>query len=480
MSHPLRTVEPMPTADIYCRISDDRTGARMGVKRQEPDCRAFAEARGVPVAEVLVDNDLTAFKGRERPAYRQLFERVKDGVTTTVIVDHLDRLYRNTKELEELIDLVEATQVRILTVTGGDYDLNTSDGRAVARIVVALAQKESEDKSRRIRRKHLELAEAGAVVGGARPFGYEKDRKTLCPTEAELVREAAERVIAGSSLRAVVAEWKARGITRPSSQSTLRRVLLNPRIAGLRAVGYRSRANRGEVLSAAAWTPILDEQTWHRVKAVLTSPDRDGPHGAGARRYLLSGFVFCALDGCGMRLMSSSTKGKRYYRCQSGPETGGCGGVRVVADALEELVIRAAWARLSSPEIARRAERDDSAAEEWTLAAEDESLTARLEELSQLWAAGERTSEEWAAGRKTLVARQEDVRRRLAHVRRVHAVDALEDFDGGVEAAWPLLDLHRQRAILAAVIDRVVVGRAVTPGRVFDGRRVNVVWRISS
>jgi site-specific DNA recombinase len=476
LSHPLRTVGPMAAADIYCRISDDRTGARMGVKRQEPDCRAFAESRGVDVAEVLVDNDLTAFKAKERPAYRQLFERVKDGVTKVVIVDHLDRLYRNTRELEELIDLVEATQVKILTVTGGDYDLNTSDGRAVARIVVALAQKESEDKSRRIRRKHLELAEAGAVVGGGRPFGYERDRKTLRLVEAELVREAADRVLAGSSLRAVVADWKARGVARPTSQSTLRRILLNPRVAGLRAVGFRARHRPGELLGQAAWAPILEEETWRRVRAVLTDAGREGPFGTGARRYLLSGFIFCGR--CGKRLTSSSTKGRRYYRCGSGPETGGCGGVRVVAEPLEELVARVAWKALANPEVARRAERRDTAAEEWDLVAEDEGLVGRLEELTALWSTGERTTEEWSAGRKALATRQEDVRRRLERIRRARAVDVVAGLNGGVEAAWPALDLHRQRAVLAAVVERVEIGRALTPGRVFDGRRVNVVWRV--
>lgn len=424
---------------------------------------------------VLVDNDLTAYKGKPRPAYSELFERVKDGVTSVVIVDHLDRLYRNTRELEELIDLVEATQVKILTVTGGDYDLNTTDGRAVARIVVALAQKESEDKSRRIRRKHLELAEAGAVVGGGRPFGYERDRQTLRPAEAELIREAAELVLAGSSLRAVVTRWRASGITRPSGQSTLRRILLNPRIAGLRAVGFRARHRPGELLCQAAWTPILDEETWRRVKAVLEDPSREGPFGTGARRYLLSGFIFCAL--CGKRLSTSSTKGKRYYRCMSGPETGGCGGVRVVAEPLEELVARAGWRRLANPEVARRADRQDSAAEEWALVAEDEGLVARLEELTTLWSAGDRTTEEWTAGRKALAARQEDVRRRLERIRRARAVDVVAGLDGGVEAAWPSLDLHRRRAVLAAVIERVEIGKAVTPGRVFDGRRVNVIWR---
>ena len=65
------------------------------------------------------------------------------------------------KELEGFIDLVEITGVRVAVVSGGDYDLTTPDGRLAARIVGAVARKESEDRSRRVRRKHLELAERG-------------------------------------------------------------------------------------------------------------------------------------------------------------------------------------------------------------------------------------------------------------------------------------------------------------------------------
>lgn len=55
------------------------------------------------------------------------------------------------------IDLVERSGVRLAVVTGGEYDLTTPDGLS-ARIVGAVARKESEDRSGRVRRKHLELA----------------------------------------------------------------------------------------------------------------------------------------------------------------------------------------------------------------------------------------------------------------------------------------------------------------------------------
>lgn len=57
--------------------------------------------------------------------------------------------------------------MRVVVVSGGDYDLTTPEGRFTARIVGAVARKESEDRSRRVRRKDLELAElqAGEPAG---------------------------------------------------------------------------------------------------------------------------------------------------------------------------------------------------------------------------------------------------------------------------------------------------------------------------
>jgi site-specific DNA recombinase len=78
-------------------------------------------------------------------------------------------------------------------VTGGDYDLTTPDGRLSARIVGAVARQKSEDRSRRVRRKHLELAEHGRPAGQL-GWGVRTD------DERELVREAAQRVLAGHGL----------------------------------------------------------------------------------------------------------------------------------------------------------------------------------------------------------------------------------------------------------------------------------------
>src|SRR5205085_10646263 len=94
----------------------------------------------------------------------------------------------------------------------GDIDLTSADGQFQARILGAVAKKESDDKSRRIRRKHEELAANGKVSGGgSRPYGYEADKRTIRPAEAAVVKECAKRLLAGESLRAIAISLNERG-----------------------------------------------------------------------------------------------------------------------------------------------------------------------------------------------------------------------------------------------------------------------------
>jgi site-specific DNA recombinase len=65
---------------IYARISSDRDGDQLGVSRQVVDCEKLAERKGWEVVERYVDDDVSAYNGRARPAYRRIFEDLKAGV----------------------------------------------------------------------------------------------------------------------------------------------------------------------------------------------------------------------------------------------------------------------------------------------------------------------------------------------------------------------------------------------------------------
>src|SRR6266550_6989798 len=218
-------------AGIYARISSDREGDNLAISRQLADCEQLAARRGWKVVERYVDSDISAYSGKRRPEYQRMLEDVDTGVVAAVVVYHADRLHRHPRELEDFIDLCQRKQTKLATVSG-DLDLSTHDGQLLARITGAVARKESDDKSRRIRRKHEELAAAGRVSGGGtRPFGYETDKRTLRPDEAEIIRDCATRVLAGDSLRSICKDLNERGIFTVTgkqwSTQTLRRLLMS-------------------------------------------------------------------------------------------------------------------------------------------------------------------------------------------------------------------------------------------------------------
>jgi len=178
---------PAVKAGVYTRTSSDPSGQRAGVDCQRADCEAHCLARGWEVVEVFCDNDASAYERKPRRAYEQMLAAVESVGIDAIVTWHNDRLHRSPRELEAFIDLVERSRICLAVVTGGDYDLTTPDGRLSARIVGAVARKESEDRSRRVRRKHLELAEQGSPAGQL-GWGVRSEY------ERELVREAARRV----------------------------------------------------------------------------------------------------------------------------------------------------------------------------------------------------------------------------------------------------------------------------------------------
>ncbi|MFT4262473.1 MAG: recombinase family protein [Nocardioides sp.] len=190
------------SAVVYLRISEDRTGLQAGVNRQLEDCERLATRRGLAVAAVLIDNDRSAFDGTRRPGYETLLGHVRAGVSR-IVVWHLDRLYRRPRELEALIDLVEDRSLRIETVHGGPLELNSHEGRLMARQFVAIAAYESGHKADRVARAMRQRAATGAWHGLAR-YGYGTGG-ALIPEQAAVIRQMADRFLGGESIRAITA-----------------------------------------------------------------------------------------------------------------------------------------------------------------------------------------------------------------------------------------------------------------------------------
>src|SRR3990170_6631937 len=120
-------------AAIYARISSDRDGDLLGVRRQVEDCECLVERKGWEVVERYVDDDVSAYKGRVRPAYRRMLDDLRGGLLDAVVVWNADRLHRQPKELEEFFEVCDAVGLTSLASATGNTDLASDDGRFTAR-----------------------------------------------------------------------------------------------------------------------------------------------------------------------------------------------------------------------------------------------------------------------------------------------------------------------------------------------------------
>ncbi len=458
------------SAAIYARISKD-DGTALGVKRQESDCRDLAARRGWEVGEVIIDNDVSAYSGKLRKGYQRLVDGIDNGTFDALVVWHPDRLHRSPKELETFIDLVEQTGVAVATCTAGDYNLATPEGRLTARIVGSVARKESEDKSRRLRRKHQELAEDGKVSGGGRrPFGFESDKVTIRESEAAEIRAAVARVLAGESLRSITLDWQRREVATvtgaPWSPTTVRRLLTSPRIAGL-------RGHEGKVVGPAVWPAIVDPDDAAKVRSVLTSK----PSVRSSRTYLLTGFVYCGRCGIAMTSAPVKRKGHRYPRYACPLDRGGCGrcgiaggplDAQVVADVLEVLDTQA----LASAVDAQPAHGDT------TQQNEVEQIEARMAELAEMFAAGEIGRREWSTARDALDRRMADATAAAATSVRADAASSLVAKATDLRAAWEGWSLDQRRAVIAATLNKVVIAPTERANNKFDPSRIRIEWKV--
>jgi DNA invertase Pin-like site-specific DNA recombinase len=519
-------------AALYLRISDDREGREAGVERQEEDTRKDAETKGYtlvtnPVTgrDVFVDNDRSASNRRVvREQFETMIDLVRAGEIDVIVAWRIDRLYRQPIELEVLLELVEdrrALRGGIVTVTSGKFELNTPAGRNYARGMVAHAKMEAENTSDRVRRAILQSAERGRPRGGKRGVGYRRPREgeprspglIVVPEEEALLRRAATLLLDdGRSLHSICSMFNEEGHRTPSAgkkrkdgsvaagewtTTTLRNALIKPEVAGLRTYTVEDDSGHEDrKMVRGDWAPILDEEQWHRVRALLMDPARRTLDGQGDRGSL-SGMLTCG--SCGKPLVQRQVqprdrkKARRLvYACPTGKvnrQQGFCGGVSIPRHWVEEIVVDE-LAGVGSDHLDRIAAHGRSSAETEELAglaAEREGIERRAA------AAGIRLADEDNPTRRiaidaeidALAAKAETNRRRAAQIAKLPAPvnsHRLRRDLAGLHAK----PAREQRKIIEKTVETVVVSPATVRGGNTSDRdamyrrmadRITVVWK---
>jgi len=454
-------------AVIYCRISRDHTGAGLGVDRQREACEKLAAALGLIVLRVFVDNDLSAYSGMPRPQYLAMLELLRRREASYLITWHPDRLCRHPRELEDLIDVLEQTATTVKTCVAGDYDLGSPDGRTYARILGAMARGESEHKADRQKLKTQSIATAGGWPGGTRPFGYDPQSGAQVPAEADAVRSGARMIIEGQSVMAVMRAWNDLGLTTTFgnrwARSPVRTTLMRPDLCALRIY------NGDEYPLTWITEPILDRDTWEKVRALLTNPQTSVPH---ARTRLLHGFLYCS--GCGGVMSSTVANEKAAYGCKADDHGRQCPRrVSIQAPQCDDFVRDEVIAKIvRSPEVTAKTPDSETA----EIKAQISAVKRDLEQLQNDRDSGHYETARYYKRYDLLQGQLAALGERLTASQAYPVLDDLPRDPIALRVLWDAATVDWQRAVIASSVARIVILPAV-PGRRFDNGRISLTPR---
>lgn len=382
-------------AVLYVRLSRD-TAASTSIRGQNDELYARAEAEGWDVVATFEDNGRSG--GKQRANAQEALAMISDGRADVLVVYAYDRWSR--MGIADSADVINTIYARANTSNPARFvamregiDSDREGWELLTAFTADIAQKERQRMVQRRTAAIGRMRQEGRNPGnGPAPFGYRSapfddgrpgKRLVVDPEEALLIREVADRLVAGASTTSVARDLTRRGVPMPRSDYRLAQLagtdrtglatgtwnssrvsqiwqsdhlLGRVRVRTSRAAGGKSN---GELLldpetglPATPFEPILDVETFDRLKA------RFAPGAPRKRRgaALLSGLAFCGL--CGHPMYPITDGEKRYYRCSGKTRGFECTSPRILASKLEELVLadyRSKYGRRPAFDVVERA-----------------------------------------------------------------------------------------------------------------------------
>jgi hypothetical protein len=210
-----------------------------------------------------------------------------------------------------------------------------------------------------------------------------------------------------------------------------------------------------------------------------------------ARKYLLTGFVYCG--GCGQPLNGATKRDhpdrpiRRTYHCRVQGDTKrekGCGGVVRNADALEHWIREAICYRLDVPDLASLLEQAEDSGDLTELVDERETLRSRLDGLTDDYADGTLDKAAYKRASERVRARLVSVEGEIEQAHRSRFNVALKAGET-VKDAWLSNDDGWKRSLIGLLIDKIVVKPGLSkPFYDVDGVRarfdpelIDIEWR---
>jgi DNA invertase Pin-like site-specific DNA recombinase len=150
--------------------------------RQKSTIRHWAERHGFQV-KLYEDMDISGRYEANRPGWQDLLRDLDDPDVFGVIVESYDRSHRNLREFLAFQDDTLSPRGQALISASQNIDLNTTDGRAMASVLMTFAEMEARKASDRMKATIQYRREKEGKYFGPEPFGCAtNDNQVLIPS----------------------------------------------------------------------------------------------------------------------------------------------------------------------------------------------------------------------------------------------------------------------------------------------------------
>jgi DNA invertase Pin-like site-specific DNA recombinase len=370
--------------------------------------------------------------------------RIESGATGGIIVHDLSRFGRNTRNVLDGVDFIEAHGAVFISCAE-KFDTSTSTGRFTLTIFAALREMEREQARERWEVSKAKARARGVHIGSARAGYIRQADGTLAehPEHIEVVKAAFALRARGGSWRETAHLLTAAGV--PTSK---------------RGVAQWSRqATRNLIENRAYRSNPIPVWQWEKAQ-----PRKGEPRVRGEGHVLGQGLVRCSVCGAAMH---KSSNGQQYVvlRC----DTSGGGHPTISYEVARDYILSLAFSHVG-PMLKRKLGGDEAEREHLRYAVEEARAGfERAEEmLGMTPPADSKPALALAEAEAHLAEYDIDTNRPL------ELFDLLTPI--GVRAEFEKLAVPEQRRVLRQIIGRVVLA----PGRGKPGERIVVEFQDGS
>lgn len=343
----------------YARVSRDTERLMNSVSAQVSYYSAFIQNNPEwEYAGVYADCGISGTGTARRGEFLRMLADCEAGKINIILTKSISRFARNTVDLLETVRHLKSLGIEVRFEKEHINSLS-EDGELMLSLLASFAQEESRSISENVKwgvRKRFQSGEIGTANKHILGYRYdeEKQKYTIIPEEAETVRRIFAMYLEGLSLREIVGELNAAGLSTVKgckfSEGSLNVMIRNEAYAGdIRRqkcfmedpITKNKVPNKGQLpqyYMADCHEAILDRATWEKVQAEMGRRA-----GLVNPTYPFTGKMKCDICGQPFTRKKGIVRGKTYVHwiCRSKKETGmSCTSVNFSEEELERISAR--------------------------------------------------------------------------------------------------------------------------------------------